>query len=732
MKSFPFYPQLESKDCGPACLQMVLEFYGLKVGLNRLREISETNRSGSNLYFLSQAVEKLGFKSLVVKLNISEIKKAPLPAILHWNQNHFVVIYKISHRVGKVKYHIADPAIGMLQLEENELQNHWLNFKKTNKEGIVFLLEKPLNFSKESNIESKRNQYEFKSILTYLLRFKPFIWQLMVGLIIGSLLQLVIPFLTQSIVDIGIRGQNLNFIYVILGAQIFLYLGRISIQVIRNRILLHLSIRINIAMISSFFMKLMKLPISYFDKKLTGDLLQRINDHRRIQNFIAVSSLDVIFSATSIFILSIVLAYYSLLIFTVFFLGSILYGSWVILFLKKRKVIDNTHFNIQSEDNSKTLELINAMQDIKLFGIERTQRQSWEQIQAKLYNTNLDALKISQYQDFGAGLLNEVKNLIIIVIAAKLVIDAQITLGVMLAISYIIGQLNSPISLLLNFIRDLQDALISFRRVSEIHNLDNEEKIVDNINADSVQLGDIDIVNISFRYPGIKRWAIKDLTINIPKNKVTAIVGHSGSGKTTLLKLLLHYYNTYDGKIKIGNTSLNHISPAKWRVNCGVILQDSHIFNETIRYNITLSHENINKNNFRNAIKISNIEEFVDDLALGFATKIGREFTSLSSGQYQRILIARAIYRNPKYLFFDEATSTLDTDNERLITDRLKKFFQDKTVVIIAHRLSTVINADQILVLNNGELAESGTHDQLIAQRANYYSLVKNQLDLSS
>lgn len=730
MKTFTFYLQLESKDCGPTCLRMVAKHYGEEVNLETLRDLSETNRNGTNLYFLSQAAEELGFTSLVVQISLSEINKAPRPMILHWDQNHFVVLYDIKIRMGRAKYFIADPAIGLLKLNEDVLKKHWLNLEKINQGGIALLVERPIGFNKSHSLDKKKPK-ELAKVLKYLVQYKQFLWQLIIGLLIGSLLQVFVPFLTQSIVDVGIRGQDLNFIYIILGAQIFLYLGRMSIQLMRNWILLHISVRVNVAMVSGFIMKLMNLPISFFDNKLTGDLLQRINDHRRIQNFIAVSSLDALFSIVSILVLGIVLAYYSLQIFVIFLIGSLFYCCWILFFLKRRRLVDNQQFKAQSEDNSKMLELINAMQDIKLFGIQRSQRQSWEQIQAKLYKINIDGLKVSQYQDAGAGVLNEIKNMVIIVVAAKLVINSEITLGVMLATSYIIGQLNNPLNLLINFSRDFQDAQISFKRVSEIHNLKDEENQESSVETSLTELEEISLIDISFRYRGIKNWALKNVSLTIPKNKVTAIVGHSGSGKTTMLKLLLRYYDTYEGKILIGKSSLHHHSPKKWRSHCGVILQDSHIFNEIIRYNIALSNEYINNENFQNAIRISNIESFVDELSSGYSTMIGKESMGLSSGQYQRILIARAVYKNPDYLFFDEATSTLDTDNERIITKRLSDFFQNKTVVIIAHRLSTVINADQILVLHEGEVVEKGTHTQLVKERANYYNLIKDQLELS-
>lgn len=730
MKNLSFYSQLESKDCGPACLRMVSKHYGEEVSLQRLRDISETNRNGTNLHFLSQAVEELGYNSLVVKLSLAEIKKAPFPMILHWDQNHFVVLYGIQSKFGKTTYLIADPSVGLLKLDENVFKRHWGNSNGVHLEGVALLIEKPIGFetsdtSKEFGITSKT------TVFSYIVQYKKYVWQLVIGLLIGSLLQALVPFLTQSIVDVGIRGQDLNFVYVILGAQIFLYLGRMVIQLTRNWILLHISVRVNVAMVSSFIKKLMRLPISFFDNKLSGDLLQRINDHRRIQNFVAVSSLDVIFSVVTILVLGVVLAYYSFQIFALFLIGSLCYCLWIILFFKKRRLIDNRQFKVQSQDNSKMLELINAMQDIKLYGIERAQRQSWEQIQAKLYKLNVSELKVTQYQDAGAGFLNEIKNLVIIVIAAKLVINAQITLGAMLAISYIVGQLNTPLNLLINFSRDFQDAQISFNRIAEIHDLDEEELQFSKANNELLELDDILLEDISFRYRGIKNWTIKNLTLTIPKNKVTAIVGHSGSGKTTLLKLLLRYYDTYKGKISLGETSLHHLSHRKWRSQCGVILQDSHIFNDTIRYNITLSNEYVDKECLKNAVRVSNMENFVNDLPSGLSTMIGKECMSLSSGQYQRILIARAVYKNPNYLFFDEATSALDTDNERIITNRLSNFFQNKTVVIIAHRLSTVINADQIIVLHDGAVVEKGTHTQLVAQRANYYNLIKDQLQLS-
>ncbi len=729
MIKFPNYIQPDSKDCGPTCIKIIAKYLGKTISVEELRHLSETTREGTTLLNLSDTAEKIGFRTLGVKLSSKTLKKTILPCILHWNNNHFVVLYKIKNG----QYYISDPAYGLIKYTEREFLDRWIGKNSTpaSEEGIALLVEPTPKFE-NYNKQFEDKIFGFSYLLEYVFRYKKFIIQLCIGLLAGSLLQLVVPFLTQSVVDVGIKNQDVNFVYLILFAQIALFVGRSAIEVIRSWILLHLSTRINISLISDFFIKLMNLPISFFDSKMTGDILQRINDHHRIETILTTSSLNVLFSAMNFLVFSFVLAYYSKFIFLIFLVGSVMYFSWIFIFLKKRRELDIKRFSEVSSEQSKVIEIINGMQEIKLHNAEKQKRWNWEHVQARLFNISIKSLALEQYQSVGSNFLNELKNIIITIISAKLVIEGEITLGMMLAISYIVGQLNSPIQQFINFVRQLQDAKISLERLGEIHNKEDED-------INSVQTGtainlkaDFDLQNIDFRYLGSQDMVLKNLSVKIPANKVTAIVGTSGSGKTTLMKLLLKFYEPINGKILIGSNDLTTISNKLWREHCGVVMQEGYVFNDTIAGNIAIGESKIDFERLQKSVEIANIKEFIESLPLGYNTKIGMEGTGLSAGQKQRLFIARAVYKNPEFLFFDEATSALDSNNEKVIMENLNTFFKNKTVLIIAHRLSTVKNADQIIVLEKGKIIEKGTHKALVAQKGNYFKLVKNQLELGT
>lgn len=730
MKKFPHFRQPDSKDCGPTSLRIVSKYYGKSLPLPYLRDLCETLRDGTSLQGLSNAAETIGLRTLGVKLSLNKLIEAPLPCILFYNKNeHFAVLYKIK----KGYFYISDPAHGLLKYTKRELLNQWIgnSANENTEEGIVLLLETTPDFFKDEFKHEKEKKLGFAFLSKYIFKYKKFVSQLIIGLIAGSVLQLIFPFLTQSIVDIGIRNQDVNFIYLILIAQLFLFIGKTSIEVIRSWILLHLSARINISLISDFFIKLMKLPISFFDTRLSGDILQRINDHHRIEKILTTSSLNILFSLVNLIIFGAVLAYYNILIFYIFFSGSILYFIWITLFLKKRGDLDYKRFSEVSEEQSKVIELINGMQEIKLHNAEKQKRWSWEYLQARLFKLSIDGLALEQYQNVGSAFINEFKNILITILSAKLVINGEITLGMMLAISYIVGQLNSPIIELINFVRNIQDAKISLDRLSEIHNKEEEETVGINT-IKEIPLSGFNIENISFRYIGTEQPVLKNLSLKIPFQKTTAIVGSSGSGKTTLLKVLLKFYNPNSGNITIGNCNLNNISQKVWRNACGVVMQEGYIFTETIANNIAIGYDRIDKHRLRYAVDIANIKEFIEGLPLSYNTKIGMGGVGLSTGQKQRLLIARAVYKNPSYLFFDEATSALDANNEKIIMEKLNSFFKNKTVLVIAHRLSTVKNAHQIVVLEKGKIVEIGNHESLIIKKGNYYNLVKNQLELGN
>lgn len=726
---FPFYKQSESKDCGPTCIKIIAKHYGKNINIQRLRSLAETTREGSSMVGLSDAAESVGFRTVGVKLNYENFSAgAPLPAIVHWNKNHYAVVYKIK----KSKIYVSDPAAGLLRYTRDEFITSWIgkNADLTTEEGVALLIEPTPKLFEESYEQDTR--YNLKFISRYLFQYKRLLLQLVIGLMAASLLQLVTPFLTQSVVDVGIENQDLNFVYLILIAQLFLFFGRTAIEVIRSWILLHVSGRINISLISDFFIKLMNLPISFFDVKMTGDILQRINDHSRIERILTTSSLSVLFSFLSLIIFGIVLATYSLLIFGVFLAGSLFYFLWIIIFLKKRKNLDYKKFSQTSSEQSKVIELINGMQEIKLHNAEKKKRWAWEHLQARLFKLSIKSLALEQYQSIGSSFINELKNILISVLSATLVIKGELTLGMMMAISYIVGQLNSPITQLINFIKEVQDAKISLDRLGEIHNKE-DEKQHDREKHTQVPLDrDIRLENMTFHYPGSDAEVLKDLNLTIPANKVTAIVGVSGGGKTTLMKLLLKFYEPAAGKILVGAGDLDTLSQQAWRDKCGVVMQEGYIFNDTVAGNVAIGDEVIDKVKLAHALELANLRGFIESLPLAYNTKIGMEGIGLSTGQKQRLLIARAVYKNPKFLFFDEATSALDANNEKTIMENLNRFFENKTVLVIAHRLSTVKNAHQIVVLDQGSVVETGNHKELVAKKGAYFELVKNQLELGN
>jgi len=730
LKKFPNYKQADNKDCGPTCLKIISKHYGKTINIQELRDFSETTREGSNLLFLSDAAEKVGFRTLGVKLNLKSLEEAPLPCILHWNKEHYVVLYKIK----RGKYFISDPSFGLIEYNEKEFIKFWIgnNADETTQEGIVLLLEATPKFF-QNEFEAEENKgIGFNLLSQYVLRYKSLLLQLSIGLLASSLLQLIFPFLTQSIVDVGIQNQNIHFIYLILFAQLFLFAGRTGLELIRGWIMLHLSTRINISLISDFFIKLMNLPISFFDVRMTGDIMQRINDHRRIERILTTSSLNVLFSVINMFIMGGVLAYYNLQIFFVFFAGSLLYFGWITLFLKRREALDYKRFSEVSQEQTKVMELINGMQEIKLHNAEKQKRWGWEYVQARLFRVSIKGLVLEQTQTIGSSVINELKNIFIIFLSAKLVIDGSITLGMMMAITSIVGSLNGPITQLIEFVRELQDAKISLARLSEIHEKEDEVQQEEHQTQDIPTDSDIVIKDLSYRYLGSDIPVLEKLNLTIPAHKVTAIVGVSGSGKTTLMKLLLKFYDPDKGEINIGNTQLKNISQKAWRGNIGAVMQEGFIFNDTIANNIAIGMDNINKERLVYAADVANITEYILGLPLGYNTKIGSAGVGMSTGQKQRLLIARAVYKNPEMLFFDEATSALDANNEKEIMRKLDIFFKDKTVVVIAHRLSTVMNADQIVVLDKGKIIEMGSHSALVEQKGNYFELVRNQLQLGN
>jgi len=726
MSAFPFYKQHDAMDCGPTCLRMVARHYGKHFTLQTLREKAFLTRQGVSLLGIAGAAEAIGINSIGVSISWEKLlKEAPLPVIVHWRQNHFIVVYKIRGS----KVYVADPGLGLLTLSKKEFLEGWLSTAKDGEErGIALLLKPSPDFFKQDDEEIKKTGFSY--LFRYLKPYKKYLVHLVVGLLLGAIIQLILPFLFQSIVDFGITNQDLGFIYLVMAFQFVLILSQMGVDFIRRWILLHLSTRVNITLISDFLIKMMKLPVSFFDTKLTGDLLQRIGDHKRIESFITTSSLTILFSMVNLLIFSVVLGIYSLKILGVFLIGAFLYFIWVFFFLRKRKEIDNRRFSKQSENQSKLIQIITGIREIKLNNAERQKRWEWENIQAGLFNVEVKGLSLTQYQEAGGVFINETKNIFINVLAAISVLNGDLTLGMMLAISYILGQLNSPIEQMVNFLQRAQDARISMERLGEIHQSTDEQDSGLELTP-VTSTGAIQIRDLSFTYPGpLPRYVLQDINLTLPQDSVTAIVGMSGSGKTSLIKLLLSFYQPSKGDIRIADQSLRHISPDAWRSHCGVVMQDGFIFSDTIADNITLGEEEVDKERLLFAAKTACINEFIDMLPMGYNTKIGQEGLTLSGGEKQRILIARAVYKNPGYLFLDEASSALDANNELQIMNNLQEVFKGKTVIIVAHRLSTVKNADNIIVLDKGRIVEQGTHEALISLKGSYYQLIRNQLEL--
>jgi len=714
-------------DCGPSCLRMIAKYYGRSFSLQTLRDKSFITREGVSMLGISDAAEAIGFRTMGVSLSPEKLfTQAVLPLIAHWKQNHFVVVYRIK----KNKVYVADPAFGLITYSRQEFLNGWISsVKEEEKRGHALLIEPTPDFYTLEGEKIKRTGFSF--LLSYLKPYKRFLYQLLLGMLLGSILQLLFPFLTQAIVDVGINNQDLGFIYLILIAQLILFVSRMTVDFIRGWILLHLSTRINIFLISDFLIKLMKLPMGFFDSRLIGDILQRIGDQRRIENFLTTSSLNILFSMVNFLIFGIVLAIYSLKILLLFIAGSFLYFLWLSIFMKKRRELDFRRFKKLSENQSQLIQLISGIQEIKLYNAEKQKRWEWENIQSGLFRVNIKSLALKQYQEAGGMFINELKNILITILAATAVISGDMTLGMMLAVSYIIGQLNGPVEQMINFLHIAQDARISLERLGEIHEMKDEEPEDKGHMIIIPEKKNIEIKDLSFQYEGPhSRKVLNNLGLVIPENSVTAIVGVSGSGKTTLIKLMLGFYPPTEGEIKIGDSQLNSFSYQTWRQKCGVVMQEGFIFSDTIANNVTLGDERIDKERLVKAVNVANVRDFIESLPNGYNTRVGAHGHALSGGEKQRILIARAVYKNPEFLFIDEGTSSLDAENEKMIINNLKDFFREKTVVVVAHRLSTVRDADQIVVLDKGKIVEKGTHEELIAKAGHYLNLVKNQLEL--
>ncbi len=727
--SFPFVKQPDAMDCGPACLKMVAGFYRKNFSLETLRKKCYVTREGVSFLGLSEAADSIGFRTIGVKIPFDMMTgNVPLPCIVHWRQKHFIVVYKIKNET----VFAADPALGLVKFSREEFIRNWASTVVDGKNaGLVLILEPTPAFYNAEDEKDRSGGFLF--LLKYFRLYKKYLFQLVIGLMLGSFIQLIIPFLTQSVIDIGLNNNDISFIYLILMAQLALVFGRMSVEFIRGWLLLHIGSRVNVAIVSGFLQKLMSLPIAYFDTKLTGDILQRISDNYRIEEFLTTTSLSILFSFFNLLIFGIVLGIYSIKILILFLAGSALYIIWVSLFMKKRSKLDAVRFKKMSESGHKLINMVNGMQEIKLTQSELSKRWDWENLQAALFKLKIKGLSIIQYQSAGATLINEVTNILITIVAATAVLGGEITLGAMLAVQFIIGQLNVPVSQIINFLSVSQDARMSLDRLAEVHHMEDEESNSEIKVRRLPERKDIYLNNLSFQYEGPRSpYAIKDTDIFIQENKVTAIVGASGSGKTTLLKLILGFYQPVTGNILIGDTQLSNLDLKVWREKVGAVMQDGFIFPDTIAGNIAPGYDTIDELRLGFAAEIANIKTFIESLPLGYNTLIGANGHGLSEGQKQRILIARVIYKDPEIIIFDEATNSLDATNEKTIVENLGFFFEGKTVIVVAHRLSTVRNADKIIVLDGGRVVETGTHDSLIAGRGVYFNLVRNQLELGN
>lgn len=719
IKKFPFFKQLDSQDCGFACLKMIGKYYNNNFGIDNDTIInSNLLKQGISISDLEKTSKELGFKTLTVKLDlVKAVENISTPAIFFWNQNHFVVVYKIE----KNKIYVADPAFGKTVYKKDEFLKGWT---QNEKEGIILLLEPTEAIFNNTNTNGDK-KVNLNYVTKYLRNHKIQLVLISLTLLLSSCIELIFPFFTQKIIDKGVLFKDLNFIYLVLLAQVIVFISKISLEFYRSWLFIHISSRISLSIISDFLIKLMKLPIRFFNSKNIGDLIQRIQDHKRIEGFLSKDLIQTIFSFFSILIYTSILFYFNLSIFLVVVIGTIIELIWIFSFLEKIRINDHKNFALQSNDQNKIYELISSIQEIKLNNLEKQKTEQWQKIQKNLYLNNIEKLKITQkYESY--RFVSFFQTILVVFFASIAVMNGSLTIGTMLSIMFILGGLNGPIGQFINFVLQFQLVKVSFERLNEIHNKKDEENLSEINELNNIL--DLQLENVDFSYDN-KTLILKNINLTIPKNKTTAIVGVSGSGKTSLLKLLLKFHKQKNGNIKVGEHDINEINNQLWRNKCGVILQDSVIFSDTIKYNITLNEEpDLNK--FNKALELANIKSFVDGLPLKENTIIGPEGVGISQGQKQRMFIARAIYKNPDYLFFDEATNALDAENEKIIVNNIDSYFQNKTMIIVAHRLSTVKNADQIIVLDNGDLIERGTHDELIQLRGKYYSLIKNQLEL--
>lgn len=732
MSKFPFSHQHDAMQCGIACLKMICKAYGAEYSYRQIETLCPPTSDGVSMLGLSRAAEQLGFQTICGRMTITGLSEIPLPCILHWKQNHFVVLYRIKKRHGKSVYYIADPGKGLLKYSEKEIADGWLCATLWDEQGkgMVMLMNATPFIGKQNIGGTAEESRSLKYLFGYILKYKLYFGHISIGLALGCAVQILLPFLTQSIVDKGISNKDIGLIWLILIGQLMLTISSSALDFIRRWILLHISVRINISLISDFFTKLFCLPMSFFDTKHSGDILQRIDDHERVQGFLTGQVLTILFSVLTFIVFGTMLLLYRYTIFFMFLSFCIVYAIWITLFLRRRRILDYENFEKEAECQDKTWQMVTSMQAIKLQNCRQRRKREWEKVKTDLFHVQMEGLKLQQMESAGSILINSIRNIIITVMCAMAVVNGQMTLGMMLAVQYIIGQMAIPFEQILSFVYSLQDIKISLERINEIHNAKSENKISGNVKHITGSR-DIHIEDVCFSYDkNAPEPTLSNINIDIEEGKMTAIVGMSGSGKTTLLKLLLKYYHASSGEIKVGNLNINEYNPDWWRSQCGIVMQEGVIFSESIGRNIAVDDGDIDTKRLSEAAKIAHIDDFINNLPLKYDTIIGHNGMGISTGQKQRILIARAIYKRPQYIFFDEATNSLDANNEKAIVEDLSEFFRDRTVLVIAHRLSTIRNADRIIVMDKGRVVENGTHHDLLTHKGVYYKLIRSQMEI--